>query len=195
MGTFITVISLFILVYFIIKWICRFAWLICKSIYRFFCWVFKKLQRKEELPEEDTQEYSIPSLRIHMPTPQRELTEEEHKKQLEKEIREREEREEREIRRRILERERKKRKEKEVYNKLLEEGLIYPEESNKRPPIPKDVVDAVWRRDKGQCVYCGSKENLQLDHIIPFSKGGATTFENLQLLCQKCNLKKSNHIG
>lgn len=77
---------------------------------------------------------------------------------------------------------------------LEEEGLIFPE-AGKRPPIPKDVVDAIWRRDGGQCVYCGSKENLQIDHIIPFSKGGSSNIENLQLLCQKCNLRKSNHIG
>ena len=126
---------------------------------------------------------------------QQEREEIERQKTLAKEKREREEREEREIRNRILARERKKAKEKAVYNQLLDEGLIYPDETNKRPPIPREVVDAVWRRDKGQCVYCGSKENLQLDHIIPFSKGGATTFENLQLLCQKCNLKKSNNIG
>lgn len=112
-----------------------------------------------------------------------------------REFEERKQREDKELREKILARERKKRKEKEIYNQLLDEGLIYSDESNKRPPIPREVVDAVWRRDKGQCVYCGSKENLQLDHIIPFSKGGATTFENLQLLCQKCNLKKSNNIG
>lgn len=64
-----------------------------------------------------------------------------------------------------------------------------------RPPIPREVVDAVYRRYGARCVYCGSTENLQLDHIIPFSKGGATSLENLQLLCQKCNLEKSNKIG
>ena len=76
----------------------------------------------------------------------------------------------------------------------MDEGEIFPE-ANKRPPILKEVVDVVWRRNGGKCVYCGSTENLQLDHIIPFSKGGATTVENLQLLCQKCNLQKSNKIG
>lgn len=77
---------------------------------------------------------------------------------------------------------------------LIAEGVVF-DNAAKRPTIPRDVVDAVWIRDKGKCVYCGSTENLQLDHIIPFSKGGATTIENLQLLCQKCNVQKSNHIG
>lgn len=77
---------------------------------------------------------------------------------------------------------------------LIADGVVF-DNAAKRPTIPRDVVDAVWIRDKGRCVYCGSTENLQLDHIIPFSKGGATTVENLQLLCQKCNIHKSNHIG
>lgn len=83
--------------------------------------------------------------------------------------------------------------EKKVRKQLETEGVI--DKSPKRPPIPREVVDAVYSRDGGRCVYCGSTDNLQLDHIIPFSKGGATTLENLQLLCQKCNLEKSNKIG
>jgi len=66
---------------------------------------------------------------------------------------------------------------------------------NKREPIPQDIMDKVWNRDGGRCVKCGSKENLEFDHIIPFLKGGATTYRNLQLLCKKCNLKKLDNIG
>lgn len=99
-----------------------------------------------------------------------------------------------EIKAKIKERHRNRELEKIAMQELMDEGMIFPE-SSKRPPIPKDVADAVWNRDGGKCVYCGSTENLQFDHIIPFSKGGATTIENLQLLCQKCNLEKSNKIG
>ena len=98
------------------------------------------------------------------------------------------------IKEKLLAKKRKQDLEKAALQELMDEGEIFPE-ANKRPPIPKEVVDVVWRRDGGKCVYCGSTENLQLDHIIPFSKGGATTVENLQLLCQKCNLQKSNKIG
>ena len=98
------------------------------------------------------------------------------------------------IARRLKERQRKRELEKIVTQELIDSGELFGEQP-KRPPIPREVVDAVYRRDGGRCVYCGSTDNLQLDHIIPFSKGGATTLENLQLLCQKCNLEKSNHIG
>ena len=98
------------------------------------------------------------------------------------------------IKDKLLEKKRKQELEKAAMQELMDEGVLFPE-AGKRPPIRKEVVDAVWKRDGGKCVYCGSTENLQLDHIIPFSKGGATTVENLQLLCQKCNLQKSNKIG
>lgn len=98
------------------------------------------------------------------------------------------------VKAKLLEKKKKREIEKLALQELIDEGEIFPE-ANKRPPIPKDVVDAVWNRDGGKCVYCGSNENLHLDHIIPFSKGGDTSVENLQLLCQKCNLEKSNKIG
>lgn len=61
--------------------------------------------------------------------------------------------------------------------------------------ITQRVKDMVWRRDGGRCVTCGSRENLEFDHIIPFSKGGASTYRNVQLLCQQCNRRKSDAIG
>lgn len=66
---------------------------------------------------------------------------------------------------------------------------------SKRTPIPDDVKDAVWRRDGGKCVRCGSQERLEFDHMIPVSKGGSDTARNIQLLCEKCNREKSDNIG
>lgn len=61
--------------------------------------------------------------------------------------------------------------------------------------ISQTVQDKVWRRDEGKCQKCGSKEKLEFDHIIPFSKGGANTYRNIQLLCESCNRSKSDKIG
>jgi hypothetical protein len=69
-----------------------------------------------------------------------------------------------------------------------------PFEQTTRTPIPEAVRTEVWRRDRGRCVQCGTNQNLQFDHIIPVSKGGATTAKNLQLLCQPCNSAKRAKI-
>ena len=68
-------------------------------------------------------------------------------------------------------------------------------EINQTRRISKQVQDRVWRRDEGKCQNCGSKEKLEFDHIIPFSKGGANTYRNIQLLCESCNRSKSDKIG
>ena len=61
--------------------------------------------------------------------------------------------------------------------------------------IPSEVKAKVWKRDKGQCVKCGSKEHLHFDHILPYSKGGTSRDErNIQLLCARHNLQKSDKI-
>jgi 5-methylcytosine-specific restriction endonuclease McrA len=85
----------------------------------------------------------------------------------------------------------------EVLNELKKEGLISNtnEGGKKREPIPQDIMDKVWNRDGGKCTQCESKEQLEFDHIIPFSKGGANTYRNLQILCRDCNAKKFNNIG
>jgi len=79
-------------------------------------------------------------------------------------------------------------REKERKEKELEKQQRHPRY------IPATVKREVWRRDKGECVECGSKERLEYDHIIPFSKGGSNTARNMQLLCENCNRKKLNKI-
>jgi hypothetical protein len=61
--------------------------------------------------------------------------------------------------------------------------------------IPTDVKLAVWKRDGGRCVQCGSRDNVHFDHIIPFSLGGSSLVaENIQLLCARHNLQKHDRI-
>ena len=61
--------------------------------------------------------------------------------------------------------------------------------------IPSVVKLEVWQRDKGQCVLCGSKNNLHFDHDLPYSKGGTSlTATNIRLLCARHNLSKGSKI-
>jgi hypothetical protein len=61
--------------------------------------------------------------------------------------------------------------------------------------IPAAVKMEVWKRDKGSCVKCGSKENLHFDHIIPYSQGGSSKdARNVQILCLNHNLEKRDRI-
>ncbi len=64
-----------------------------------------------------------------------------------------------------------------------------------RQPILEEVRHEVWRRDRGRCARCGSVHNLEFDHIVPVSHGGANTARNIQLLCESCNRRKSNNVG
>jgi 5-methylcytosine-specific restriction endonuclease McrA len=65
----------------------------------------------------------------------------------------------------------------------------------RREKIPDSVQLFVWQRDQGRCTRCGTRERLEFDHIIPVSRGGATTERNIQLLCESCNREKTNSIG
>ena len=58
------------------------------------------------------------------------------------------------------------------------------------------MARTAYERQKGICPKCGKHfeiEEMQADHITPWSKGGKTIPENCQMLCKKCNNEKSNH--
>ena len=61
--------------------------------------------------------------------------------------------------------------------------------------IPTHVKLEVWKRDGGKCVECGATDELHFDHILPYSKGGTSLkSNNIQLLCVRHNLQKSDKI-
>lgn len=58
----------------------------------------------------------------------------------------------------------------------------------------KIVRDRILNKCNYKCVKCNSKENLEIDHIIPLSRGGRGDEDNMQVLCKKCNRSKKNKI-
>jgi hypothetical protein len=71
----------------------------------------------------------------------------------------------------------------------VEQGLAAPA-PRQRQPLTREIRQAVFQRDGGRCVECQSNFDLQYDHVIPWSLGGADTVQNLQLLCSPCNQRK-----
>ncbi|MDP5120969.1 MAG: HNH endonuclease [Spirosomaceae bacterium] len=67
---------------------------------------------------------------------------------------------------------------------------------NKYVSVPyKGVVltrQNIFKRDNNSCCYCGSKKDLTLDHVMPKSRGGKTSWTNLATACRRCNTKKGN---
>jgi len=92
----------------------------------------------------------------------------------------------------------------EAFAAWANEGTVYasnskPQTSRKRR-TPRTIN---WRlralvlmRDGARCQYCGASvqhgAKLHIDHVVPWSKGGETTLDNLQVLCQACNVGKSD---
>lgn len=78
------------------------------------------------------------------------------------------------------------------------EGFTETEESRRQTrSIPRDLVIRIVRRDDSTCQICSKKlldKNIEIDHIIPLSKGGATIESNLRVLCFDCNRKKNRKM-
>ena len=63
---------------------------------------------------------------------------------------------------------------------------------NSKFKLNKEDMQKILKRDK-VCIYCGSDENLGLDHLNPVSKYGKTEINNIVLACLSCNSSKYNH--
>lgn len=69
-----------------------------------------------------------------------------------------------------------------------------PSAKQRRYSVTGEMRRAVYERDRGRCVTCGSPNDLEYDHVLPVAKGGATSVDNLQLLCRPCNRRKGAYI-
>jgi hypothetical protein len=81
-----------------------------------------------------------------------------------------------------------------IFNALVKVSKIIRPTGNATRHIPQLIKQSVWLRDEGRCVNCSATSELQFDHIIPHSKGGANTVENIQILCRTCNSNKRARI-
>jgi 5-methylcytosine-specific restriction endonuclease McrA len=82
------------------------------------------------------------------------------------------------------------------------EGIAPPPSNSSQTISRRTPRTANWRqraivlmRDGARCRMCGATPQdtlLHVDHIVPWSHGGETVIENLQILCERCNIGKSN---
>lgn len=76
--------------------------------------------------------------------------------------------------------------------KIKELDSIQPRNIAQKFIGKKKIRTFIFNRDGNICLKCGINSNLQIDHIVPISKGGENKLSNLQTLCQSCNSSKSN---
>ena len=94
----------------------------------------------------------------------------------------------------------------EVVNFIKHQDPHYKEKASELPPRPgsENFMRAsgvtrlqrqrILERDGNACLQCAATEALCIDHIIPVSRGGDSSDENLQVLCSACNTKKGNKL-
>src|SRR4249919_3869412 len=68
--------------------------------------------------------------------------------------------------------------------------VVVPRDTHRR----KITRRAVFARDNWTCQYCGSRSNLTVDHVIPRSKGGLSTWDNIVASCAPCNRRKADRL-
>src|SRR5258706_11136318 len=96
----------------------------------------------------------------------------------------------------------------ESVRQLIEESIQARRLDSERPVIVQLLANVriprmalqptranILLRDEDTCQYCGKRtRELTLDHIIPRSRGGLSTWENLVASCRSCNGKKASHL-
>ncbi len=82
----------------------------------------------------------------------------------------------------------------EIAIRRANQTIVASDDKQSRRRIPREVRQRVWQKYGGRCAECSADTYLEFDHIIPVAKGGGNSDINIQLLCRKCNLAKSDNI-
>lgn len=77
-----------------------------------------------------------------------------------------------------------------VIQEVMEIAPVEPSAAYRKKVIFQKLRTAVFERDMYRCVRCETHLDLCADHIVPESKGGETSIDNLQTLCRSCNSSK-----
>jgi len=67
------------------------------------------------------------------------------------------------------------------------QGLAWELTLHPAKPVPEAVKQAVFQRDGGRCLVCGSGDLIQYTHVVPLSRGGSNEPHNVYLVCSGCN--------
>ena len=73
-----------------------------------------------------------------------------------------------------------------------------PKDNQRRVFTRDEVIKTAWQHYKkhgANCAHCSSDEDLDVDHIVPLSRGGHNGLKNRQVLCSRCNSKKGNRYS
>ncbi len=84
------------------------------------------------------------------------------------------------------------------YRQTEHGALVLKAGKHRRRGAPGSFTPEEWNAKLAACNYrcarCGSSDHIEIDHIVPVSKGGSNGIDNLQPLCRSCNASKGNHI-
>jgi hypothetical protein len=77
---------------------------------------------------------------------------------------------------------------------IIPAGCLSEPKRSEIRPVSDAVRATIIVRDGGRCRRCSSTRCLEVDHIIPASRGGTSAEDNLQTLCRRCNRRKRNKL-
>lgn len=79
-------------------------------------------------------------------------------------------------------------KQRNIENRLRESSF------RAKTKLTKQIWQQVLLKYDGKCIYCGTMDNITIEHKMPISRGGTNDFDNLAPACYSCNVRKMNFL-